>query len=115
MIEMPAFSNRFAVRGTSFVAENVAQVCVGDDVCLDPEPTNEHDPRAIRVCVRKGNQLLHLGYVPREHCEVVHGLLATSNMWNTRIHSVQQDGQTALLMVTFDSTRLLGRQASVSM
>lgn len=114
MFEMPAFTNRFAVRGTHFARENIALVVAGDDVCLDPEPDNPHDPRAIRVCVLRGNTLLHVGYVPRENCEQLHGLLSQSAVWNTKIHSVTNDDSGLMVLVSFESTGLLGRQASVS-
>lgn len=112
-IDLPAKTNRFAVRGTHFVGDNLSGVQAGDDVCLDPEPTNAHDPRAIRVCVPRGNALLPIGYVPRELCEGVHRLLETNSIWNTKIHSITIEDSGALVLVTFDSTGLIGRQGSV--
>jgi hypothetical protein len=41
----------------------LARYSKGDRSCwLDPEPTNEHDPKAIRVVVCGR----HVGYVPRD-------------------------------------------------
>lgn len=113
-IELPAFVNRFAARGTHFVAHNLRLVQAGDDVCLDPEPTNAHDPRAIKVCVQRGNTLLPIGYVPRELCESIHHLLDSNAIWNTKIHSIgDEDGGSTLVLISFESTGLIGRQASV--
>jgi hypothetical protein len=46
----------------------------GQPLLLEPEPTNPHDPDAIKVCVDMGGHrfsptnegpIIHLGYIPR--------------------------------------------------
>lgn len=54
------------VRGVSFRKEQVAQASYHDPVVFEPEPTNKHDPNAIKVMVIRGSRLLHIGYVPKE-------------------------------------------------
>lgn len=107
----PVFQNQFAVRGTTFRKEQIAQINVGDPVCLEPEPTNPYDSNAIQVLVIRGNEQIHIGYVPRELCGEIMALLEGNHdgIWNTAVASV--DG--ARVFVSFESGRLVGRQKSV--
>lgn len=110
-------TNRFAVRGTHFRAENITHVQAGADVCLEPEPENEYDPRAVRVMAAQANgvDLLHIGYVPRELCAQVHRLLERdgAGIWNTKVQSVTYDDGQPVVYVSFESSELLARQGSV--
>ena len=49
------------VAGVSYHQDAVALCNVGDDVLLEPEPSNPVDPGAVRVLVRNN----HIGYIPR--------------------------------------------------
>lgn len=57
----------FMVSGIKFRQEeyNGAEVKSGDLLTLEPEPSNQHDPNAIKVL--KGTT--QIGYVPRALCE----------------------------------------------
>ena len=105
--------NRFAVRGTSFKEEALGAVVAGQHVCLEPEPTNPHDPNAIQVLVFVSPQdTVHIGYVPREMCRAVSALLkgrAGSGIWNTKVVSVEG----TQVYVSFESEQQVGKQAAV--
>ena len=64
---MKIVGNKFRPAGAQAVFN---QLAVGDEVFLELEPTNEHDPFAVKVLAR-GN---HIGYVPRDASAVVHAL-----------------------------------------
>lgn len=55
-IEFPVAGARF--RGDYY---KTGQFTLGDSITLEPEPTNQYDPNAIRV-IHAG---FHLGYVPK--------------------------------------------------
>jgi len=69
----------FTVAGTAqhyLESFRKAAVSTGDELTLSPEPTNPHDPNAIRI-LKEGTQI---GYVPRVYCTAI--LLAMSNKLN---------------------------------
>lgn len=113
MIDLGTYHNRFAVRGTHYRAEAIAQIQTGADVCFEPEPTNPHDPKAIRVLVPMPGGPLHIGYVPRELCDTIHRLLEPNGpgIWNSRVLHIETTGP--LVYVAFESGIPTGRQGSV--
>lgn len=46
-----------------------------EPVVLVPEPTNQHDPNAIKVMINN----IHVGYVPKEDCARVKGFIQAGN------------------------------------
>ena len=54
------------VRGADRRQAEVKRLQNGQDLYLDPEPTNTFDPNAIRVHTRDGDQI---GYIPAETAE----------------------------------------------
>lgn len=63
------------VAGTYFYKDQIFELKDGDDyvisdVCLRPEPDNEHDPNAIAVYITSTK----VGYIPREKAADVKGL-----------------------------------------
>lgn len=67
----------FNVRGVSFRKENLNKIIKNSieekdmSVALVPEPTNKYDKNAIMVIIDD----LHVGYVPKENCELISLLL----------------------------------------
>jgi hypothetical protein len=62
-------------RGAS-AEEEVRSLRPGDELALEAEPANPHDPRALRVhTVVRG---VHIGFVPRYLCQDLHALLAAA-------------------------------------
>ncbi len=62
-------------RGPS-AEEEVRHLRPGDVLALEAEPTNPHDPRALRIhTVVRG---VHIGFVPRYLCQDVHALLSAA-------------------------------------
>ncbi len=59
------------VAGVSFHADALRQRCFdpGSPVRITPEPTNTHDPNALKVTDPKGRH--HVGYVPAELAEII--------------------------------------------
>jgi len=95
----PEFENVFNVAGMFYRQDNVAGLQVGQDVCLEPEPTNVHDAQAIQVlvCPRPGVSQ-HIGYVPARLCPYVHACLQREQgcgIWDCRIKRTwEKDGKT---------------------
>ena len=68
----------FQVAGLYYYVENTKGLRAFEDLSCEliPEPTNEHDPNAIKVIV-EGK---HIGYVPADQCEEVRTILDTKNI-----------------------------------
>lgn len=54
------------VAGISYRQGVVGYCKAGDAVELVPEPDNQFDPHACKIMVKCGNELLHVGYVPKD-------------------------------------------------
>lgn len=59
----PAIEHSVLVAGTSFRQADVATARFGDACDLVHEPSNQHDPEAIMVVLRKNGR--QIGYLPR--------------------------------------------------
>lgn len=66
-------TRNFYIAGTRYylscdgdICDKATDVNVDDQLVLEPEPTNEHDPNAIKVLKKNGE---HLGYIPRYYSE----------------------------------------------
>jgi len=118
MYASDSFHNRFAVRGTHVKAKEIEAITEGADVCLDPEPDNPYDPKAIKVLAKplKGIELVHIGYVPRELCDSISHLLSPDGpgIWNTHVSSISQDEDGTRVFVSFEAGEFIGRQAKLS-
>ena len=57
-------------------ADILAALDDGSEVILEPEPTNQYDPHAVRVM--SGNR--HVGFVPRDLSQEVSGLIAAGQI-----------------------------------
>ena len=71
------YHNTFNVAGITYRQDNVGDLAAEQLVCLQPEPTNPHDPQAIQVlvCTTGGNDPKHIGYVPAPLCPHIHARL----------------------------------------
>jgi hypothetical protein len=75
---------KFRVKGTKFRHANhlmAAAVEGGDELCLEREPTNEHDPDAVRVMLADGT---HIGYVQADMARMVGEILVTADVLSVR-------------------------------
>jgi hypothetical protein len=109
--------HRIYVRGVSFRTEQVARVKVGDLAQFSPEPTNEHDPNAVRVLTFSGGDWQHVGYVPKELAETVRSLLDEGEVWNPYVAEVRpanvETGKGASVKVVFKSNHDMARQSAL--
>mgnify|MGYP001075938342 CR=1 FL=1 len=112
--------NTFFVRGVSFRQDEIEQVDEGMYALFEPEPTNPHDPNAIKVMVSTGNALLHIGYVPKELNKLVGRLIAEMDegkdggYWNTQVSRIIDDRNSKAVEVVFYADMVLPRQSSVT-
>lgn len=65
---------RFANADGTSREDEVRRCTIGERVDLVPEPTNEHDPRAVAAFSARGVQL---GYISAERCGYIGGKIAS--------------------------------------
>lgn len=57
---------------------DLSVVSLGDELRLEPEPSNAYDPQAVKIIHAASGQFL--GYVPREQTEAIHLALSEGFM-----------------------------------
>lgn len=87
----------FDVAGTRH-REDYAQfkdiLSTNDKVELVPEPTNEFDKNAIKVCLADADHQVHLGYVPKFYSKELSDLLKSGKKYSARVKKIQFGGDT---------------------
>lgn len=81
----------FQVAGTSYRVESFQQANVGpgDALEVQPDPSNQYDPFAIKIL----KQGIHIGFVPRQHTlEVKRRFLDEEAEWELVVVSVWKRG-----------------------
>jgi hypothetical protein len=68
--------------------ENAYKLLVGSNLTLVPEPTNESDPNAIKVCSHDGSLV---GYIPRYFCKGILSLINNSINYFIEILEINKD------------------------
>ncbi len=63
------------------------EVRENDLLILEPEPDNPHDPNAVRVLSKQGNQI---GYLKKEVAEQIHGALLNDITINVKASWVSE-------------------------
>lgn len=82
-----------------------AQVCVlqlqvGDFLRLEPEPTNQYDPNAIKVLATNPEGIEHfIGYIAKEDCEDILGMLQVGRVKAT---IASENGYAPMIEVEYD-------------
>lgn len=75
------------------------KLTAGDAVTLRPEPTNQYDPNAIQVLCTDDEGEHFIGYVAKEDCEDVLGML---NVGPVRASILEENGQSPSLSIEQD-------------
>lgn len=79
-----------SVAGINYRKQTAAQICGGKQVevagQLVPDPDNEHDPDAIKICVGD----YHLGYVPKDQTDIVRHIWDRIQYVNVNIKPVHE-------------------------
>ena len=66
MTESPTYNYEFYVAGVKFhqLKEIIGELEVGNELILQPEPTNKFDPNAVKILYDYEETPFMLGYVP---------------------------------------------------
>lgn len=77
----------FRVAGVFYRAEvsNFKQLQIGDELALEPEPSNRYDQDAIKVLFG-GN---HIGYVPKDSTQYIHAALKSGKTLRVQVDSLK--------------------------
>jgi len=109
--------NTFAVRGVTKepFRSRIKLLRSGMPVSLEPEPHNPHDPNAIKVIARTGDDAIQIGYVPREVNVVIGEIISgASQHWSAHISELMKldSGDAVGVLVMFCCNEALPRQES---
>ena len=82
-----------SVAGINYRKKTAAQLCKGKQIevagQLIPDPDNEYDPDAIKICVGD----YHLGYVPKDQTDVVRHIWDRIEYVNVNIKPVHEGSE----------------------
>ena len=69
--------HKFYIAGVKFhqYKSILHDITKGDNLMLDPEPTNKYDPNAVQIHFNNSDKAAFLGFVPKKFSSEISGLL----------------------------------------